>query len=148
VDVETGEHRGGAPARYILTTMALEASARVAARLERLTRRGHENGIWHPILTSKRVVMHGHVLRAHHEPSQRLRVFLPEPNPPSHSLRALVPHLKKLVRLEDQITVGRPGLTVTIRGDAGAAHTLADRLLCEVPGFVSEVLVEGEATKP
>jgi len=138
--------RGGAPARYILTTMALEASARVGARLVRFTRRGRENGIWHPILTSKRVVMHGQVLRAHHEAIQRLELVSPEPNPQARSLRALVPHLKKLVRLEDHITVGRRGLTVTIRGDARGARTLAERLPSEVPGSVSEVHIEGEAS--
>jgi glycosyltransferase involved in cell wall biosynthesis len=138
--------RGGTPARYIVSTMALEAIARLGARLERFTRRGRENGIWHPILTSKRVVMHGHVLRAHHEAIQRLELVPPEPNPQARSLRALVPHLKKLVRLDDHITVGRRGLTVTIRGDARGAHTLAERLPSEVPGFVTEVHVEGEAT--
>ncbi len=140
--------RGGTPARYMVSTMALEAIARVGARLERFTRRGSENGIWHPILTSKRVVMHGHVLRAHHEAVQRLELVPPEPNPRARRLRALVPHLKKLVRLEDHIAVGRRGLTVTIRGDARGAHTLAERLPSEVPGFVSEVHIEGEATAP
>jgi biofilm PGA synthesis N-glycosyltransferase PgaC len=140
--------RGGTPARYILTTMALEASARVAARLERFTRRGHENGMWHPILTSKRVVMHGHVLRAHHEAIQRLQLVPPEPDPQAHNLRALVPHLRKVVRLEDRIAVARPGLTVTIRGDALGALTLADRLLSEAPGFVSEVHMAGETNNP
>ena len=140
--------RGGAPARYILTTMALEASARVAARLDRFTRRGRENGMWHPILTSKRVVMHGHVLRAHHEGIQRLQLGPPEANPQAHSLRALLPHLKKAVRLEDHITVARPGLTVTIRGDSLGALTLADRLLSEAPGFVSEVHMTEETNSP
>jgi len=140
--------RGGAPARYILTTMALEASARIVARLERFTGRGHENGIWHPILTSKRVVMHGHVLRKHHEAIQRIQLFPPEPDPQARSLRALVPRLKKLVRLEDRITVGRRGLTVTIRGDAPGARTLADRLPSEVRGLVSEVHMEGETNSP
>ncbi len=138
--------RGGTPARYIVSTMALEAIARIGARLERFTRRGHENGIWHPILTSKRVVMHGHVLRAHHEAIQRLELVPPEPEPQARSLRSVVPHLKKLVRLEDHITVGRRGLTVTIRGDARGAHTLAERLPSEVPGFVTEVHIEGEAS--
>ena len=140
--------RGGTPARYLLTTMALEASARVAARLERFTRKGHENGIWHPILTSKRVVMHGHVLRAHHEAIQRLELCPPEPNPQARTLRALVPRLKKLVRLEDHIAVGRRGLTVTIRSDARGARKLADRLPAEVPGVVSEVHMQGENEQP
>jgi len=88
--------------------------------------------------------MRGHVLRAHHEAIQRLQLVPPDPNPQARSLRALVPHLKKVVRLEDNITVARPGLTVTIRGDALGALTLADRLLSEAPGFVSEVHMAGE----
>jgi biofilm PGA synthesis N-glycosyltransferase PgaC len=140
--------RGGTPARYILMTMALEASARVAARLERFSRRRHENGIWHPILTSKRVLIHGHVLRTHHEATQRLQLFHAELNSQARSLQALLPQLRKLVRLDDQITVSRRGLTVTMRGDERGARTLANRLLAEVPGFLNKVHVEGEATSP
>jgi biofilm PGA synthesis N-glycosyltransferase PgaC len=130
--------RGGAPARYILTTMALEASARVAARLGRFTHRGRDNGIWHPILTSKRVLMHGHVLRAHHETVQRLLLVPTEVNNHARGLRALVPELRKLIRLEDQVTVSRRCLTVTIRGDEPAARTLVGRLLSEAPGVVMQ----------
>src|SRR5207248_8272583 len=66
--------KGVTPAPYILLTMALEASARIAARLPRFARRRHANGIWHPIPTSKRVLMDGHGLRAHHEATQRLQL--------------------------------------------------------------------------
>jgi poly-beta-1,6-N-acetyl-D-glucosamine synthase len=138
--------KGRTPARYVFVTMALEASARISARLHSFARRGRENGIWHPILTSKRVLMHGHVLRAHHEATQRVHVFDTTVNLEARSLRALVPQLRKLVRLDDQITIGRRCLTVTMRGDEQSAHTLAHRLQSEVPGFVNKVHVEGEET--
>jgi len=136
--------RGGAPARYLLTTMALEAAARVAARLERFTHRGRENGIWHPILTSKRVLMHGHVLREHHETIQRLQLFPAERSSQARSLRALVLPLRKVIRLDDQITVSRRGVMLTMRGDEHSARTLANRLLSEVPGLVNKADVEGD----
>jgi GTP:adenosylcobinamide-phosphate guanylyltransferase len=133
------------PARYILMTMALEAAARVAARLERFARRGGENGIWHPILTSKRVLIHGHVLRAHHEAVQRLQLFPAELNSQARTLRALVPQVRKLVRLDDQVSVGRRRLMVTMRGDEEGARTVAERLVSEVPGLVNKVDAEREA---
>ena len=136
--------RGGAPARYLLTTMALEAAARVAARLERFTHRGRENGIWHPILTSKRVLMQGHVLREHHETIQRLQLFPAERSSQARSLRALVLPLRKVIRLDDQITVSRRGVMLTMRGDEHSARTLANRLLSEVPGLVNKADVEGD----
>jgi hypothetical protein len=139
--------RGGVPARYILMTMILEASARAIARVERLARPRQENGIWHPILTSKRVVMKGHLLRAHHETVQRLQLVPAEPSPQAHSLRALLPQLKKMVRLEDQITAGQRGLTVTMRGDDQSARTVANRLLSKAPAYVKEVCMGGAATK-
>jgi biofilm PGA synthesis N-glycosyltransferase PgaC len=136
--------RGGAPARYLLTTMALEAAARVAARLERFTHRGRENGIWHPILTSKRVLMHGHVLREHHETIQRLQLFPAERSSQARSLRALVLPLRKVIRLDDQITVSRRGVMLTMRGDEQSVRTLANRLVSEVPGLVDKADVEGD----
>jgi poly-beta-1,6-N-acetyl-D-glucosamine synthase len=136
--------RGGAPARYLLTTIALEAAARVAARLERFTHRGRENGIWHPILTSKRVLMHGHVLREHHETIQRLQLFPAERSSQARSLRALVLPLRKVIRLDDQITVSRRGVMLTMRGDELSARTLVNRLVSEVPGLVSKADVEGD----
>jgi len=134
-----------APARYIFMTMALEAVARVAARLGRATGRGDETGIWHPIMTSKRVLMHGHALRAHHETTQRVQLFPAELKSQARGIRALVPRLKRLVRVEDQIAVGRRGLTITMRGDELGARTVANRLLSEVPPLVSDVDVRGEA---
>ena len=133
------------PARYILMTMALEAAARVAARLERFTRRGNENGIWDPIPTSKRVLLHGHALRAHHETIQRLQLFPTELNSQARAIRAVVPRLEKLIRLEDRITIGRRGLTITMRGDVRSSRTVASRLLSEVPGLVDQADVDAAA---
>jgi hypothetical protein len=140
--------RSRTPVRYILMTMALEAAARVAARLERFPRRGGEDGIWHPILTSKRVLMHGHVLRAHHDSIHNLQLLPAEQDLPARGLRALVPQLRKVTRLDDRVSVGRRCLTVTMRGDERGARTVATRLVSEVPGLVNEVDVEGEADCP
>src|SRR2546423_7368610 len=105
--------------------MALEASPRIATRLPRFTRRRHANGIWHPIPTSKRVLMDGHVLRAHHEATQRLQLFAANLNRQTRSLRAFVPQLRKLIRHDDLITVARHRITVTMRADTWRARTAA-----------------------
>jgi poly-beta-1,6-N-acetyl-D-glucosamine synthase len=137
--------RRGHSARYLLTTMALEATARSAAHFAKLTGRDQQNGVWRPIASSKRVVAAGHVLRSHHESFHRLRL---RPNQsdqhlPLRSDRAIIAAVRRLVRVDDRTIVDRGGVTITFRGDENGGRAVSARLEAVLPGLAQMEDCEG-----
>jgi dolichol-phosphate mannosyltransferase len=127
--------RRGGPPHYMLLTMALEAAARTRARLMRLTGRQQTNGIWHPLVTSKRVIATGHILRSHHDTFQRLQFRAADTS------QVTVPKIKRLIRADDRIRVDRGELSITFRADDAGVRAVGIRLRAQVPGLLMPKLV-------
>lgn len=131
--------RRGRPPHYMLTTMALEAAARSSARFARATRRSQDNGIWHPLASSKRVVANGHVLRSHHESLQTLQLRPLDSDRTRHWNWAPTSQMKRLVRVDDRVTVERRHMIITIRSDEDGARALCTRLQQLLPRLVVQI---------
>ncbi|HEX2681062.1 MAG TPA: glycosyltransferase [Candidatus Dormibacteraeota bacterium] len=119
--------RKGSPAHFMLLTMALEAIARADERVARLLRRHQENGLWHPMHTSKLVVGSGQVLRSHHEIEQSIRFDLSDA---AGDLRTqeVKAHFRRMLRADDRIKFDGSAITITFRGDDEAAAALRGRI--------------------
>jgi hypothetical protein len=139
--------RRGNPPHYMLATIALEATARAHAQLARLIARGHSDGIWHPIVTSKRVLAPGHVLRSHHDRIHRLHLqpLASGRATRSRGRRATLSTIRQLVRADDQIKFARGQITIILRGDADSARILSARLLSTMPGLVEVMPHPGQS---
>jgi len=134
--------RQGEKPKYILFTVALEAIARLQARVAGLGGRIESNGIWHPIKSSKRVLARGHMLRSHHERFVRLRL---RPTGATASRgRLAAERVRSLVRVEDEVRHDNGLVVVTVRSDELGAHALGERLLKHLP--FEYVLVDGPET--
>lgn len=141
--------RGRAP-HYMLVTMALEVTARAHARLARITARRQTNGIWLPIVSSKRVLAPGHVLRSHHDNMQRLHLqpVVSGPRAWTRDRRAVVSRIRQLVRVDDQVRVARGQVMITLRGDEDGARILSGRLRTEVTGLLEVLPVPTRGARP
>lgn len=129
--------RRGHSRRYLLTTVALEAAARIAAHLDRLTRRDRHDGIWQPIRSSKQVLALGHVLRSHHEKLQSVRLKRGDSDRTIHRRTdpGSVARVRRMVRASDRITVDRDVVTITLLTDEEGARAVGARLEAGVPGL-------------
>jgi len=129
--------RRGHSGRYLLATVALEAAARIAAHLDRLTRRDRQDGIWQPIRSSKQVLALGHVLRSHHENLQRVRLTRGDRDRTIRrpADRGSVARVRRMVRAGDRITVDRDGVTIILVADEDGARAVRARLEAGIAGL-------------
>jgi hypothetical protein len=132
--------RGGAEGPHLLVAAALEAAARAMATVGWLA--GRDNRvIWRPILTSKRVLMMGHVLRAHHREMQTIHVWTVGSGRLS---RAVVSRLRLSVRADDHLTPSDWHVRVRFRSDSEGVAALCHRLKQLFPEWI--VIVPEPAT--
>ena len=137
--------RRSQPARYVLITIVLEGLARFSARLAGFGR-PHHAGMWRPIVSSKRVLLSGHVLRAHHDGVHKTRFISQVDATVQHGNgRALIASFRLRVRRDDRITFDRGRLTIAIRGDAGSSEAVLERLQPLLAGFERAASTSGHA---
>jgi hypothetical protein len=117
--------RGRAP-HYMLITMALEMVARAREKLARLTGLDIQNGIWHPIVSSKQVIAPGHVLRSHHDAFHTIMVRPVRVG--TGDERRAIRDIQCITRADDRIRLARGNITVKVRTDADGALALCKRL--------------------
>jgi biofilm PGA synthesis N-glycosyltransferase PgaC len=138
--------RQGERLRFLLLTIALEGIARAQARATGLGGHRRTNGIWHPIQSSKRVLVDGHVLRSHHE--RLVRMWLrPKDAAPSHRGRigrVAASRVRALVRVEDEISHDKARLLITFRSDENGTLALCARLRTQLPDF-EQILPNGSS---
>jgi glycosyltransferase involved in cell wall biosynthesis len=117
--------RGAVNGRHLLAAAALEATARVSARVTWLARRRTARVIWRPILTSKRVLVKGQALRAAHRDIQTVHVWTVGSGRLS---RAVLSRLRLNVREDDQVTPSDWHIRVRFRSDLEGVAPLCHRL--------------------
>ena len=116
---------------YLVLVIALEAFASARAHISLFTGRAAENVVWRPISTSKRVVSEGHVLRAHFDEFQTIRVG--SAHTESALARRALDGIGSLIRAEDRVRFDRGRFLIRARGDVAGAQALCERLQQTLP---------------
>lgn len=116
--------RGAAKGRYLILAAALEAVARGSATVGWLAGRD-TRVIWRPIMTSKRVLVMGQLLRAPHREIQTIHVWTVGSGRLS---RHLVSLLRRSVRADDQLKPSDWHVRVRFRSDSEGVAALCHRL--------------------
>lgn len=119
--------RRGEGRRYLVATILLEALARCLAHI----RWRHTPAAWKPLVTSKRVIKDGQILRAHHDRRQKIVILAAGPTV-RRTESALMVRLRSVIRAEDRIGISGGNIIVSFRGDEDSANALMQRLSGEV----------------
>lgn len=129
--------RRGESAHHLVTVISLEAMARIRAHLSRVAPRRDDDGTWHPIVSSKRVLADGHTLRSHHDGFQKLQLKLAsDPARRTWISQGAVKEVRRIVRIDDRLRLQKSGLTITLRTDGAGARTVGARIAARMPGIL------------